>query len=151
MNLRSKKEIVAKMLDIGVTRVLFNPNKLNEIKEAITRQDFRKLMVQGVILVRPKKGVSRGRARHALKQKRKGRQHGQGSREGRFGARVGTTKQVWVKKIRAQRDLIKELLTKSIISKETYIDLRKKAKGGYFRNVRHIKLYLTEKVLWIKK
>ena len=151
MNLRSKKEIVARLLKVGISRVVFNPNRLNEIKEAITRQDFKKLIVQGAILTKPKSGVSKGRIRHNLKQKRKGRQHGQGSREGKFGARVGTTKQVWVNKIRAQRLLIKELSDKNLVTKETLRDLRKKAKGSYFRNVRHIKLHLTEKSLWIKK
>ena len=151
MNLRSKKEIVARLLDIGTKRVVFNENKLAEIKEAITRQDFKKLLMQGAILVRQKKGVSRGRVRHSLKQKRKGRRQGPGSKEGKFGTRVGTTKQVWVNRIRGQRVLITELLTKGLITKETYQDLRSKAKGGYFRSVRHIKLYLTEKALWIKK
>ncbi len=151
MNLRSKKEIVSRLLKVGVTRVVFNPEKLNDIKEAITRQDFKKLVIQRAIFVKQKKGVSRGRARKIIIQKRKGRRSGQGTRKGSLGARVGGTKGVWVVKIRTQRELIKKLKNNDVITKETYKDLRNKSKGGYFRSVKHIKLYLTEKGLWVKK
>ena len=54
-------------------------------------------------------------------------------------------------KIRSQRKLISDYASKNIISRETYSDLRRKAKGGFFRSVRHINLYLTERELWNKK
>ncbi|MBS3175142.1 50S ribosomal protein L19e [Candidatus Woesearchaeota archaeon] len=150
MDLRNKKELAAKILDVGITRVWLDPNKKQEIKEAITREDLKRLISKGIILVKQKKGVSRGRVRRLLLQKRKGRRHGIGSRKGKHTARAGK-KELWVVKIRLYRSLFNSLLEKQLVTKQTYRDLRNKAKGGYFRSRRHILLYLTENALWVKK
>jgi len=150
MNLRNKRLIVSRILKVGLDRVWFDPNKGNEIKEAITRDDLRKLVTSGVILVKQKKGVSRGRTRSVILQKRKGRQSGPGSKEGKATARFGR-KEAWMQKIRAQRSLFLELLSKDIITNKTYRYLRVKAKGGFFRSRRHIKLFLTEHNMWVTK
>jgi len=150
MNLRSKRLIASRILKVGMDRVWLDPSKSTEIKEAITRDDIRKLVSQGVVLVKQKKGVSRGRFRAVIKQKRKGRMDGPGSRKGIKTSRLGR-KEMWVHRIRAQRQLINELLKKNVITGENYILLRKKAKGGFFRSRKHIKLYLTEHNLWNKK
>jgi len=47
-------------------------------------------------------------------------------------------------KIRALRDLLKTLRTKEVIERSSYRLLYRKAKGGYFRSRRHIKLYIEE-------
>ena len=54
-------------------------------------------------------------------------------------------------RIRSQRMLIKELLEKGSIQRETYRFLRKKSKGGFFRNKGHIKVYLTEHKMWVER
>lgn len=150
MNLRNKKLIASKILKVGTGRVWFDPTKSTEIKEAITREDIKKLIATGVVLVKQKKGVSRGRFREVILQKRKGRRSGPGSKKGKQTSRLGR-KEAWVSRIRAQRDLFSELLKQKTISDETYRHLRVKAKGGFFRSRRHIKLYLTEHALWVKK
>ncbi len=150
MNLRSKRLIASKLLKIGLDRVWFDPNKNPEIKEAITRDDIRKLISSGTILVKQKTGNSRGRSRFVLNQKRKGRRGGPGSRKGTKTSRL-SRKRIWINSIRAQRDLFNELLKGNNIAKETYRHLRTKAKGGFFRSRRHIKLYLTEHNLWVNK
>ena len=89
--------------------------------------------------------------RQVLEQRlAKGRKKGPGSKKGKHTARAGK-KELWIIKIRSQRELLKELFSKNLISKQDYRDLRQKAKGGYFRSLRHIKLYLTEHSLWLKK
>ncbi|MBS3167833.1 50S ribosomal protein L19e [Candidatus Woesearchaeota archaeon] len=150
MNLRSKKEMVARLLDIGLGRVWFNPEKSNEIKEAVTKEDLRGLISNGVILVKPKRGISRSRIRKRIIQKRKGRRNGPGNKKGKETARL-SRKQNWMNSIRAQRDLVSSLVTDQKISRETYRHLRVKSRGGFFRSRRHIKLYLTEHELWLKK
>ena len=151
MNLRNKRLMAAKLLGIGLDRVWFDPNKSTEIKEAITREDIRKLIAHGTVLVKQKKGISRGRFREALLQKRKGRRSGPGSKKGVKTSRLGS-KEEWVNKIRAQRELFNSLFNDGVITRETYRELRVKAKGGFFRSRRHIKLYLTEHKLWkVKK
>ncbi len=150
MNLKSKKRLAADVAGVGLYRVWFDPSKSEDIKSAITREDLRKLMGDGAILIRQKKGISRGRFREKLLQKRKGRRKGPSTKKGKHTARAGK-KEVWMIRIRSQRELLKELLDKKLITNKSYRDLRQKAKGGFFRSVRHIKLYLTENSLWVTK
>jgi len=150
MNLKSKRQLSSRIVGVGFDRVWFDPARLSEIKEAITREDLKKLMSTGAILIKQEKGVSKGRFRKVLKQKRKGRRNGPGSKKGKHTARAGK-KELWIIKIRSQRALLLELLEKNLITKEIYRDLRQKSKGGYFRSLRHIKLYLTEHSLWLTK
>lgn len=150
MNLRNKKVIVSKILKVGLGRVWFDQNRIKDIKEAITRDDLRKLIVEGVILVKQKKGISRGRFKETIRQRRKGRRSGAASKKGRLTARLGRKEQ-WVAKIRAQRRLFLNLLEKGVITKHTYSYLRDKAKSGMFRSRRHIKLFLTEHNMWVSK
>ena len=81
---------------------------------------------------------------------RKGRQRGKGSREGRKFSIVNR-KERWMARIRVQRSFLRELKEKSLISIGNYRMLYAKTKGGYFRNKRHIKLYLTEHNLFEAK
>ena len=57
MNIRNKRLMVSKILKVGLGRIWFDPSRSNEIKEAITRDDLRKLIAQGVILLKQKKGI----------------------------------------------------------------------------------------------
>jgi large subunit ribosomal protein L19e len=150
MNLKNKKAMTAKLLKVGTTRLWFDPNRLNDVKEAITRDDIKRLVSEGAIQVKQKKGVSRGRARKVLIQKRKGRRNGPGSKKGKKTSRLGRKDQ-WITKIRSQRELLHELADGKNVTHETFVQLKSKAKGGFFRSRRHIKLYLTEHNLWAGK
>ena len=133
MNLANQKRISAELMKVGETKVWFNPDRLTEIKEAITKNDLRNLIKNGAIQSRPELGTSRVRARKRLTQRRKGR------------------KETWMLAVRGQRNFIKELKDKSLVEGKTYRNLYSKVKGGYFRNRRHIKLYLEENKLFIEK
>ena len=71
MNLSNKKRIAATLLKSGETRVWFDPDRLQEIKEAITKADIRKLINDLAIQAKPKTGVSRFRARKLQSRKEK--------------------------------------------------------------------------------
>ena len=116
---------------------------MNEIKDAITKGDIRGLINKGHIVEIQKKGHSRGRTRKLLLQKRKGRRSGQGSRKGSISARLDK-KSAWMSKIRTQRQFLKEVRDKSILTKKVYRKLYLMSKGGFFRSRRHIKLYMEE-------
>ena len=73
MNLRNKRIIVSKILKVGLDRVWLDPNRMTDIKDAITRDDLRKLIANGAILVKQKRGVSRSRVRITIIQRKKGR------------------------------------------------------------------------------
>ncbi len=143
MKLRTQKRLGAKLLKAGKKRVKFNVEKLKEIKEAITRADVRSLIKNKIITKKQKKGISSGRKKKVLAQKRKGRRSGQGKRKGTFKAR-NPKKRRWINKIRPQRRFLKELKNSKIITNKEYRELYLKSKGNFFRSISHLELYLTK-------
>ncbi len=139
--LSSQKRIVAGILNVGLKRVWFDPARLADIKEAITKHDLKFLIGEGAIKAKPVKATSKFWVRKKKAQRRKGRRKGEGSKKGKKGARLAK-KRAWINKIRIQRAFLKELRDKDIINKGVYRELYLKSKGGFFRSKRHIKLYL---------
>ena len=143
MNLKTQHRVASSLFNVGKKRIWMDPSKANEVEEAITKKDIRGLIKRGVIKILPKHGISSFRINKRRLQKRKGRRRNIGSRKGAHGARIGK-KRVWIIKIRNQKSYLKELKNKSLINKKTYRILYRKAKGGFFRSLRHIKLFIEE-------
>ena len=150
MRLTLQKRLSASVLGCSVKRVIFDPSRLEDVKEAITKTDIRMLVGEGVIKAKPKKGVSRARANKRMVQKRKGLRKGEGRRKGKMTARE-PKKEAWMKKIRAQRKFIGHLRETNLIKPETFKELYRKSKGGFFRSINHIRLYITEHKLLLKR
>lgn len=150
MKLKIQKRLAADVLGCSEKRVKFDTERLDEIKESITKADIKSLAKDSAIYSIPKKGVSRVRARKIQKQKSKGQMCGAGSKKGKKTAR-SPRKETWMKKIRTQRKLLKTMKDNEIITKEIYRKLYRKATGGFFRSKRHIKLYVEERNLAQKK
>lgn len=143
MNLKVQKRLAAQIFNCSPDRVVFNDDRLEDIKQAITKRDLKLLIGDGAISKKPGNFTSRTRARKLALQKRKGRRDGAGSRKGKFTARF-KPKETWMNKIRVQREFLRMLLEKGILTRKAYRELYLKSKGGYFRSRRHIKLYLEE-------
>ena len=143
MKSKIQKKLASKVLGRSPKKVRLNPARLEDIKEAITRADVRGLIKDSAIEVLQDKGVSRARARQVHDQKAKGRRKGQGSRKGHANARL-SFKRKWMNKVRLQRKLLKNLKESDKLSQESYKDLYRKSKGGFFRSKRHLMLYITE-------
>ena len=141
--MKNKKQLAGKIMSISPNKVKFAFDALEDIKKAITRADLRGLIAIGKISKRGTNEQSRVRARKIAVQKRKGRRSGAGSKKGKKHSIV-TKKEKWISKVRIQRVFLKELRERKLITVKDYRDLYRKSKGGYFRNKRHIKLYLTE-------
>lgn len=133
--------MASELLKCGVNRVWVDPNRSEDVSDAITRADVRVLINSGTIVARQKKGVSRGRAEFEKAQKRKGRQTGHGSRRGRKGARK-PSKERWMQAIRPIRRKLKELRDTGKIDPSTYRIYYLKAKGGVFKNKTHLVSHL---------
>ncbi len=146
MKLTVQKRLASRLLKVGQNKVKFDPERVNDIKEAITSADLRTLIKEGAVVKEKPKGVSKSRSRKVKLQKKKGRRKGHGSRKGKATART-EKKETWINRIRAQRKLLSSLKEKGKITKETYSLLYKKAKGGFFRSKRHLLLYLEEQNL----
>jgi len=139
--------MASELLKCGVNRVWVDPNRSEDISDAITRADVRILINSGAIVARQKKGVSRGRAEFEKAQKRKGRQSGHGSRRGRKGARK-PSKERWMQSIRPIRLKLKELRDTGKIDPATYRIYYLKAKGGVFKSRSHLISHLkSEEIL----
>jgi len=117
---------------------------------AITKDDIRMLIKEGIILKKQKKGISKGRTKQLREQKRKGRRKGPGSRRGAKGART-PKKRKWINTIRPLRKMLKDLREDDLIERNAYRKLYRMAKGGAFRSKSHMKLYMEEHELFVKK
>jgi large subunit ribosomal protein L19e len=142
MKLKLQKRLAAQILKVSKKRIKFDTEQLEEIKGAITNADVRGLINDGIIWKIKDKGISRARVK-------KGKR-GAGSRKGKQTARL-PKKVFWMNQIRAQRKFMNELRENEVITKKTYRNIYGKAKGGFFRSRRHIKIYLDENNLFIKR
>ena len=66
MNLGKKKILAANALKVGTQRIIFVKSRLDEIKEAITKQDMRELNAEGAILIREMKGKRKNSSQQIL-------------------------------------------------------------------------------------
>jgi len=148
--MKLQKRLAAYLLDCSPYRVKFDESKLTEIKESITKFDVQRMINKGFITRKPEQGISQFRTRMAKAQKRKSRRAGHGSRKGTANARADDKMQ-WIHRIRAQRDLLKRMRDHDLITQPTFNTMYMKAKGGFFRSTRHIKLFLQEQDLFVKK
>ncbi len=140
MDVRLARRLAADLMGVGESRVWISPDNLDEVAMAISRQEIRALIKDGTIQKRFPSTPSRGRARIRRAKKRRGRGRGPGSRKGpRF-----DEKRVWIVHVRAQRRYIRWLRDKGYIDRSTYRRLYRLVKGGAFRNLSHLKLYIRE-------
>ena len=137
MNLEMQKRLSSKVAKVGLARVKINPENVDQVKEAITKADIRDLIDNKVIEILPLVTNSKARARLRAKAKKKGRQSGPGSKVGTRNART-PTKRVWINRIRLQRKIIKSFKDSGRLSTGDWKTLYYRAKGGFFRNKRHL-------------
>jgi len=140
-DLTHQRRMAAEILKCGVNRVWMDPDRCEEIAKAVTRGDIRVLIDGGAIKKKPVKGISRGRKRKMLLQKRKGRRKGPGSRKGGANARL-PRKRRWVSTIRAIRTYLKQLRDEGKIDRHTYRIYYRRAKGGVYKSKAHLKTHL---------
>jgi large subunit ribosomal protein L19e len=140
-DLSSQKRIAASIFRCGVNRVWFDPERLSDIENAISREDLKTLITDGAIKARQKKGVSRGRARAKIAKRSYGHCKGPGRRKGASGTR-SPGKRAWIQKIRAIRKALVSLRDAGSIDRHMYRILYRKAAGGQFRSIAHMKAQL---------
>ncbi len=140
-DLTNQRRISASILKCGVHRVWFDPERISDIQNAISREDIRGLVKEGVIRSHQVKGVSRGRARAKIAKRSYGHCRGPGRRKGAAGARH-PGKRMWIQRIRAIRKALFSLRNEEKVDTHMYRLLYRKASGGQFRSVAHLKAQL---------
>lgn len=142
-DLSLQKRLAAEVLGVGVSRIWIDPTKADVVAQAISREDIKRLIKDGVIAVRPEHGITGYSSKVRHRQRTKGRRRGHGKRKGKKGARQDE-KEMWANRIRKIRRFLRYLRDKKLIDRRTYRRLYMLAKGGYFRSFAALKLYLKE-------
>ncbi|MEM0138407.1 MAG: 50S ribosomal protein L19e [Thermoplasmatales archaeon] len=143
VTLLGQKRMAAEIMKVGMSRVWMDTKSIEEISEAVTKDDVRRLIKRKVIQRKQKKGNSRGRIRATNAQRKKGRRKGQGSRKGTRNAREPRKKR-WVKTVRGMRTALRELRDSGKISKEDYRSYYRRIKGGIFRSKGDMLLHMKD-------
>ena len=130
MNLSKKKQLASKTLKVGKGRIIFVKSRVNEIKEAITKQDIRDLEKEGAIVIRE----IRGRKTKIRKKKKRS--------PGKIRKIAKSRKKEYVIHTRKLRSYLSDVNKKGEVAKEDVIDIRKKIRNRKFRSKIHLKEHI---------
>lgn len=150
MTLKSQRRLAAEILKVGENRVWIDPERNDDVEVAITRDEIRKLIHEGLIKALQKKGISRARTRVLHEKKKKGLRRGPGSRTGSARAQV-SKKEAWMKRIRALRRRLREWKAKRAITESSYRRLYTLAGSGMFSSIAEMERYAKGHDLWRKR
>ena len=128
MNLSKKKELAARTLRVGKERIVFVKSRLEEVKEAITKQDIRDLRKDKAILIKE----ILGRKKKKRKKKRS---------VGNIRKKVKTRKKDYVTLTRKLRDYVRELKKQGKLSLKEVKEIRKRIRNKNFRSKAHLREY----------
>ena len=125
-SLITQKRLASHILGVGINRVRFDIDRLDDIQEALTKADIRDLIKDNAISSKPIK-----KRRVKIRYKRRG--------TGKRKKTVRRRKQTYVKLIRKLRKHLALLKQNNIITSAECNKLRLLAKAGQFKSLRHLK------------
>jgi len=126
MKFATQKSLASRLLQVGKGKLWFDPLRLEEISQAITRTDILDLVKDRAIRIRPPVTPV-----GSEKRTRKG--------VGRTRMTVSNRKRDYINKIRKMRKHLQGLHDKGELTLERKDRIRKLAKAGQFRNLKHLK------------
>ncbi len=143
MDERKARKVSATILKVGKTKIWISQAEIKRVGEAMTKEDIRALIKEGIIKKRTPNLSSRGRARVLLAKRHKRRKKGLGRRSGSKKARR-RDKENWVKNVRAQRETLREMKKAGTEFKKPARQVYLMIKGNYFRGKKYLQAMVKE-------
>jgi len=131
MQLKLQRRLAADIMGVGENRVRFDPERLEDIADAITREDVRALIEEGAIYAAPVRGQTRNRVKET--RVRKG---------GKYATL--TKKERWIMRVRPQRRYLRRLRDRGVIDRSLYRKLYLQVKAGRFKSIADIRNLLID-------
>ncbi len=132
VSVHTVRRLAADILGVGENRIRIASTNMKEVLSAMRRSDVRALIDKGIVKAAPVKGR---RKKKGKKRKSEGRRRGKSSIH---------TKKEWMKKVRAQRKLLKSLVSLGAVKRENKRAIYMKIKSGIFKNKRAMLTYLKD-------
>jgi len=129
MNLSKKKLLAARTFNVGKARIMFVNSRLEEIKEAITKQDIRELAKDGAIIIKEVRG-------------RKSNNRVKSRSVGNVRKNIKDRKRNYMHLVRKLRKHLHELKNSGKLSKEEVKKMRKRVRNKEFKSRNSLKEYL---------
>jgi large subunit ribosomal protein L19e len=150
LSLKSQRRLAAEILKVGEGRVWIDPERIDYVEAAITREEIRKLIHEKVVRCIPEKGVSRARARTLALKRKKGLRRGPGGKSGSAGSKI-SKKQAWMNRIRPIRKRLSKLKETRAITESTYRRLYDMSESGVFESRADLERYIKAHDLWRRR
>lgn len=150
MSLKSQRRLAAEILKVGENRVWIDPERIDYVEAAITREEIRKLIHEKVVKSLPEKGVSRARARVLAVKRKKGLRKGPGGKSGNARSKI-SKKQVWMNRIRPLRRRLRELKETRAITESVYRRMYDMSESGVFESKADLERYIRTHGLWRRR
>jgi large subunit ribosomal protein L19e len=129
MSIKLSRRIAAELMKRGESKVRIKPDRVEDAKKAITREDVRNLISSGAVYaIKPKHNLSLY-SKDLREKRNKGRARGPGRRKGSAKARQSVG---YEKKIRGQRRVLAALKKEKVIDNIAFKSYYKLVKGGNF-------------------
>jgi len=150
LSLKSQRRLAAEILKIGESRVWIDPERIDYVESAITREEIRKLIHEKVVKALPQKGVSRARAKVLNEKRKKGLRRGPGGKSGSARSKI-SKKQAWINRIRPIRKRLSELKDSRSITVTVYRKLYDMSESGVFESKAELERYIRTHGLWRRR
>jgi len=150
LSLKSQRRLAAEILKIGEGRVWIDPERIDYVESAITREEIKKLIHEKVVQSIPEKGISRARARVFAEKRKKGLRRGPGGKSGPARSKI-SKKQAWMNRIRPVRRRLRELKDSRAITESVYRKMYDMSESGAFESKADLERYIRAHGLWRRR
>ena len=150
MSLKSQRRLAAEIMKIGENRVWIDPERIDYVEAAITREEIKNLIHEKVVRSLPEKGISRARARVFAEKRKKGLRRGPGGKSGPARSKI-TKKQAWMSRIRPVRRRLRELKDSRAITESVYRKMYDMSESGVFESKADLERYIRTHGMWRKR